>query len=111
MKLRMPEFEEFELDTPTLNPEGLVPRFDIFHPYFEGRIEIDGPSTTDHYFMYGYIGEWYYDDAVVVSDDIDLEETADGMIEKSTLEKAYTTIVEQLKERYEKWAIENLVEE
>lgn len=111
MKIKMPEFEKFDIDSRTVNPEDIVPAFYIGHPYFEGRICVDGPSDTGAYFMYGYIGSsYYYTDPVVFSDDIDLEETKDGMIKTSSMRKAYKTIVKQLKERYRKWFIENLME-
>ena len=112
MKLILPKFEDFEFDNPFLNPENIVPTFRIYHPFFEGYIMIDGPSKTNKYFMYGYIGtSYYYDDRIVASDDIDLDETGDGMIEKSILENTYNIICEQLSKRYEEWALNNIVKE
>ena len=111
MKIKMPEFEKFDIDSRVVNPDDIVPEFYIEHPYFEGHICVDGPSDTGAYFMYGYIGgSYYYGDSVAASDDIDLEETKDGMIKTSSMRKAYKTIVKQLKERYRKWVIENLME-
>lgn len=109
MKLRMPEFEELN-SADMLNEDGFPYDLYISHPYFDGKITCDGASDNGKYIMYGYISSsFYYDDAVVKSDDIELDETKNGTIRKSSVRKAYKIIVKQLKERYRNWAIENIV--
>ena len=109
MKLRMPEFKEFEVTDRYVDPDDIVSRWRIYHPYFLGSVTVDLGNDNKLY-MYGYISSSvYYDDAVAVSDDIYLEETRDGRIKVSSMRKAYKTIVKQLKERYKQWTMENIV--
>ena len=109
MKLRMPEFEELN-PADMFDEEGFPYGLHISHPHFYGEIVCDGPSNNGNYFMYGFISDsCYYNDAIAKSDDIDLEETKDGTIKKSSVRKAYKIIVKQLKERYRQWALENIV--
>lgn len=109
MKLRMPEFEELD-PAYMLDSEGFPYDLHISHPFFYGIITCDGPSDNGKYFMYGFMGsDCFYDNAVVESDDIELDETKAGTIRESSVRKAYKTIVKQLKERYKQWALENVV--
>ena len=109
MKLRMPEFEELD-PADVLANDGFPYDMYIIHPYFDGKITCDGPSDNGKYFMYGYISSsFYYDDSIANSDDIELDETKNGTIKKSSVRKAYKIIVKQLKERYRDWAIKNIV--
>jgi hypothetical protein len=106
----MPEFREFDVVDRYVDPDDIIPRWGIYHPYFLGSINIDNGNDNKLY-MYGYISSsFYYDDAVAVSDDIYLDETRDGRIKVSSMRKAYKTIVKQLTERYKQWTMENIVE-
>lgn len=110
MKIKMPEFPKLTDDD--FDDEGCI-CIEAEHPYFYSTITVDGGYTRNdtRYFLYGYIGpDWSYYDRIVASDDIFLDETKDGQIKRSSVKKAYKTVVKQLKERYRQWVEENILD-
>jgi hypothetical protein len=110
MKIKMPKFPKLTDDD--FDDEGCI-CIEAEHPYFYSLITVDGGYTRDdaRYFLYGYISsEWSYDASIVVSDVIFLDETKDGQIKRSSVKKAYKTVVKQLKERYRQWVEDHILE-
>ncbi len=108
MKIRLPEFpsvediEEFPID------------FDIVPSNWENcdlycKITLDSCTSE----MYGYISpNCWYDSAFATSDDFTIKfREKDDYPNQAQCRAAYKKIVKQLRERYEQWVIENIMEE
>lgn len=107
MKIKMPTF--YELEDDDFDNDGFMMHMKVYHPYFNGVILMDGDTET--YFMYGYLTTTgYSDDAIVMTDDIVIDETKDGRPRKSSIRKAYKTVKKQLRERYREWVKKNILD-
>ena len=107
----MPEFHKLESDD--FDDCNFICIQRACHPYWLVTMDVDGQNDNGNYYMYGFISsDVYYDNAIVVSDDIELgcKTNKDGrdILNRSEVKKVYNQVCRQLKERYKQWFKENM---